>query len=291
MLARRSTIPYVDSSGGPLNFVMRGWTPGDCEVSPGCMNCYVMRLQRTFPGFLPEHTTYDQAKVQKLLALSFPPPYKRGEGSKPLAFVVDLGDLFHPNVSADFILYAFDIMESRKDVDWIVLTKRPERMVEVLFGAEGHYYLGSGDYLPNVILGVTAEDQERANQRIPLLLGNWMGPTMVSVEPMLGPVDLTDIRYDRWTEMNVLEGCGLTTRPGYMGQSIPNCYCPKLGWVIVGGESGPSFRPLDHQWVEDLYRQCEWAGIPCFLKQDAGIRPGLPLLLEGKQIQEWPKRW
>jgi len=291
MLARRSTIPYVDFSGGPQNFVMRGWTPGDCEVSPGCMNCYVMRLQRTFPGFLPEHTTCYPAKVRQLTSLTFPLPYRRGEGSKPLAFVCDLGDIFHPNVRADFIIYAFDVMASRKDVDWIVLTKRPERMVEVLFGQEGNFYLGGGDYLPNVIMGVTAEDQERANQRIPLLLGNWMGPTMVSVEPMLGPIDLTDIRYDRWTEMNVLEGCGLTTRPGHMGQSIPNCYCPKHGWVIVGGESGPGFRPLDHQWVENLYRQCEWAGIPCFLKQDSGIRPGLPLLLDGKQILEWPKRW
>ena len=65
----------------------------------------------------------------------------------------------------------------------------------------------------------------------------------------------------------------------------------KLSWVIVGGESGPGFRPLDHQWVEDLYRQCEWAGIPFHAKQDSGVRPGLPLFLGGKQIREWPKRW
>ena len=101
----------------------------------------------------------------------------------------DLGDIFHPNVRADFIIYAFDVMASRKDVDWIVLTKRPERMVEVLFGQEGNFYLGGGDYLPNVIMGVTAENQEQAEKRIPYL-DFWMGTRMVSVEPMLGPIDL-----------------------------------------------------------------------------------------------------
>jgi len=132
--------------------------------------------------------------------------------------------------------------------------------------------MGGGDYLPNVWHLCTVENQEMADKRIPELLrlrvysAGW--PVLgVSVEPMLGPIDLTNVQFDKWTRMNVLEGCGITTRPGGMGQMLPNAFCEKLSWIIAGGETGPKARPMHPDWARSLRDQCQEAGVPFFFKQ------------------------
>jgi protein gp37 len=184
----------------------------------------------------------------------------RGTYNKPLCFVCDTGDLFHEDVPAWFIIEAFEMMAWRKEVDWVVLTKRPERMASVLFGEEGHYYLGGGDYYRNVILGVTAENQDMADERIPWLVNNWEGPRLVCVEPMLGPVDLGDM-------------------------------ADKVSWVICGGESGTHRRPFDKLWASELYAECRDAGVPFYFKQGSALRPGQDDLLGIHQVRvrEWPR--
>ncbi len=240
----RSAISYVHYSGNDLNFIT-GCTP----VSEGCAHCYARAIYERFGRDFSVVQTHPD-KLKRLLTARF----DMG-GVRPRCFVCDTSDVFHPAVPADFIVQAFEVMAARKDVDWLVLTKRVDRMVDVLFGEEGNWYLGGGDYIPNVWMGVTAENRRWADERIPILLGAWSGRTWVSVEPMLGPVNLP-----AWN----------------------------LSWVVCSAESGPHRRPFDPAWAKALYEQCKAAGIPFYSKQGSGLRPGVPLLIDGKEVKEFP---
>jgi protein gp37 len=195
-----------------------------------------------------------------------------------IIFVCSMGDLFHEDVTVKAII---DVLSIIAEVSWhtfLILTKRPERMKEIFT----HETIVADVWLqtttglsadkpvwpvPNLWLGVTAENQARADERIPILLQIPAAKRFVSVEPMLGPLDLTNIRFDKWTVMNLLEGCGITNRPGYMVQSLPNVHCNKIDWVICGGETGPGARPMHPDWVRSLRDQCQAARVPFFFKQ------------------------
>jgi protein gp37 len=117
----------------------------------------------------------------------------------------------------------------------------------------------------------TAENQRCADERLPVLLQVKAQVWGVSVEPMLGPID------------NLRQALGnYHVFPG--GQEIS-----QISWVIVGAESGPNRRPFCRHCAEDVYRQCQAAGVPFFGKQDSGLRPGVPLLIHGQEIKEFPK--
>lgn len=110
--------------------------------------------------------------------------------------------------------------------------------------------------LPNVWLGVSVEDQERADERIPLLLQTPAAVRFLSVEPLLGPVDLT-----AYTEIGPLS---------YLKRHTINDSEPptnRIDWVITGGESGPKARPFDVEWARAILRQCKAAGVQAFFKQ------------------------
>lgn len=127
---------------------------------------------------------------------------------------------------------------------------------------------------PNIWLGVTAENQATADERIPLLLDTPAAVRFVSVEPMLGPVDM----------------CKVVMPDGdHLGPTMNNWGCDaRLDWVICGAESGPDRRPFDPAWAADLYRQCSEAGVAFFGKQASGPKPGVPLLIDGEVRQAWP---
>jgi protein gp37 len=132
---------------------------------------------------------------------------------------------------------AWDIIRRTPHLTYMILTKRPERIISCLPDDWGNGY-------PNVWLGVTAENQERADIGIPILLSVSAAKRFVSVEPMLGPVDLWDY--------------------------LPNSLSGKerlLDWVIIGGESGPKARPMERKWATDVLNQCLWAKTPFFYKQ------------------------
>ena len=250
---KTSAIGWTDFSGGDLNFVT-GCTP----VSEGCQNCYARAIYKRW-GKDHSIVTAHEDKLHRLARAKFPEHSpKRGEGHRPMAFVCDTGDLFHESVPDDFIMYTLEVLESRPDVTWQVLTKRPERMREILRIGEPGAWLRE-----NVWLGVTAENQQRANERIPILLDTRSTVRFVSVEPMLGPVDLR--RYLRGAQ--------------------------HLSWLICGAESGPRRRPFDIQWARDLWVYCHCAGVAYFGKQDSGLKPGTPLLVgDGDAvIHEWPQ--
>lgn len=263
---KRSAIPWTDYSAGDLNFVT-GCTP----ISEGCINCYARRIYERFGRDFTQVQTHPD-KLERLRKWNPPADGNiRGPHSRPLAFVCDTGDLFHRVVRDAFLLDAFDLLVQRSDITWQVLTKRVVRAMDFLRA----YVVGMGGQLPGHIwIGVTAENQRRADQRIPYLLRIPAAVRFVSVEPMLEAVDIS-----RWIP---IVGTGVSGRKYLFGES-------RLSWVICGAESGPGRRPFDAAWAEELYGQCRAAGVPFFGKQDSGNRPGRPLLIDGREIHEFPE--
>ncbi len=246
---KRSKITYCDYSGGPFGVVL-----GCTKVSEGCLRCFAEAIYKRWGNDFSQVKMYPK-KLAQLHRMTFPTEGNvRGPGSQPIAFVVDMGDLFHEAVTDQFILNALDVMCSISRVDFLILTKRAERMAQIVSTwakqAEGR--------LPrNIWPGVTGETELRLAER-----WSWIwnldveGPRWLSVEPMLGPIDLGDARPD---------------------------------WVVCGAESGPNRRPFDKAWAIDLKRQCDERGIPYFFKQSSGLYPGTDPTLEGREWKAWPR--
>lgn len=265
-----SKIGWTDFSGGSLNFA-NGCTP----ISAGCNHCYARALDRRFSKEIPRVIVRPD-NLETLRRTNFPKHSpKRGVGHKPMAFVCDMSDLFHKDVPDEIIERAFSIMGERWDVNWQVLTKRAGRMRNMVRRMCEESYLAH--ISENIWLGVSAENQEMAVERIPTLLDTPAAVRFVSVEPMLGPVSL-------WRSV---EG-------RYPAQYLHDTLCgetpsPRIDWVICGAESGPNRRPFDEAWAESLYEECKHFGIPFFGKQDSGFRPGVPLILpQYGEVKEWP---
>jgi protein gp37 len=294
---KESTIGWTDYSGGALNVVS-----GCTSVSEGCANCYARAIYERF-GLDHSKVRTHPDRLARLAMMRFGRPIQdaqgnvehvslKHEGHKPMAFLCDTGDLFHEGVPASFIVDTFLMMADRDDVTWQVLTKRPGRMRSIV-----ERVLGGTDPLPNVWLGVTAENQRTADERIPLLLDTPAAVRFVSVEPMLGPVDLRHhlwqwrgerylVSHDMAMDAGDMRMEGMVLDCGPQGEWEPD---GRLSWVICGAESGPQRRPFEVAWAVDLYEQCKAAGVPYFSKQDSGLRPGVPLVLPGYGVvREWP---
>lgn len=140
-----------------------------------------------------------------------------------MVFVNSMSDLFHPAVSDAFVNSVLEVICDTPAHTYQVLTKRSDRIR--LF-----------TYPDNCWVGVSVEDQRRADERMPQLLNADVGTRFLSCEPLLGPLDL--------------------------GRHLDG-----LHWVIVGGESGPKARWMDPDWARDVMDQCNSAGVPFFMKQ------------------------
>jgi len=125
--------------------------------------------------------------------------------------------------------------------------------------------------LPNVWLGVSVEDQTRADERIPHLLNTPAAVRFISAEPLLGPVDLGRMgaatRLGKETALDCLTGDYLTGKSRLSDGAHRTPFLPRLDWVITGGESGPGARPMHPDWARGLRDQCAAAGVPFFFKQ------------------------
>ncbi len=266
-MIKRSRITWTDYSGADLNFLI-GCTP----VSEGCANCYARALIQDRQGRDFSRVAFYGDKLFRLGHAKFAEnnvPFRRGSRSRPLAFVCDLSDLFHPAVTDNIVKNAFLLFASRKGVDWQILTKRSGRMCEVV-----NFFARNGLDLSNIWLGITVENQMRAQQRIPHLMRTPAAIRFISVEPMLGPVDLSP-----W----------LRPAPYASPTSQPKASYPRpLDWVIVGGESGPRRRPFDPNWARDLRDQCHAAGVPFFFKQGSALMPGQDYQLDGQIHHNFP---
>jgi len=270
---KESKISWTDYSGGDLNFVT-GCTP----VSEGCKHCYAKAIYDRFGKDFSQVTCHPK-KLERLWTKAFPAySIKRGRPytHKPMCFVCDTGDLFHEDVPDGFILDALGMMTKRDNVVWQILTKRASKMqAMVLRFCDSDWY--GGEALPeNIWLGVSVENQQRADERISLLVGTPAQMRFVSIEPCLSAIDLTRHLWDG------------ALHPGCNKYSAKEYLLGAIKWIICGAESGPNRRRFDPKWAEDIYDQCQEAGVSFFGKQDSALYPGKPLLIRGKEVKEWP---
>lgn len=220
-----------------IEWADRVWNPvvGCTPASAGCAHCYAKRIYERFYQERPSsQVQLHPERLDDPLHWRYP--------SRVL--VNSMSDLFHYEVSYDFIADIVETIALSPKHTFMVLTKRPKRM-QFIF-SEVMKILADNP-LPNLWLGVTVENQQAADERIPLLLQTPAAVRFVSVEPMLGPVDLG----------NYL--C-LTHSKG--GLTLGNY----LDWVICGGETGPGARPMHPDWVVSLRDQCVNANVPFFFK-------------------------
>lgn len=256
-----TNIEWTDATWNPV----RGCT----VVSEGCRNCYAMKQAHRFSGpgqpyegltEIGNHGPRWNGNIRLVPeVLDAPTRWKKPRR----IFVNSMSDLFHEDVPTRFIARVFEVMAACPQHTFQILTKRPERIDSVLYGEEGAFYLGGGDYLPSVWIGVSVENQQTADERIPLLLSIPAAVRWVSAEPLLGPTDLTNLTVrtatgiEQWDALDRVEAAD--AEPG-----SPNTV---LDWVVLGGESGPQARSCNVHWIRSLLRQCRTANVSCFVKQ------------------------
>ncbi len=232
------------------------WNPvtGCTKVSRGCAHCYAERMARRLAGRFgyPEAPNHFDVTLQPD-RLEEPLHWRKPRR----VFVCSMSDLFHDDVPKDFIWRVIEMGWRAKQHIFQILTKRPERMLDVLT----HSMWWVNDTPQNIWLGVSAENQKAADERIPLLLQCPAAVRLVSIEPMLERIDLRHIQKSNLVEIDALTGNHGVKRP-LSGKSNA-----KLDWVIVGGESGPGARPMHPDWVRDIRDQCNDWGVSFFLKQ------------------------
>lgn len=235
-MSDKSSIEWTDATWNPI----RG-TKGrhHCvRISEGCKHCYAATMNHRFGG--PDYVVGADTPRLDEEALLQPLKWKKPRQ----IFVCSMTDLFMDEHESNDIFDVFRIMADSPQHTFQVLTKRSRRMMEVLSDLKP---------LPNVWIGVSCENQERADERIPHLLATPAAVRFVSAEPLLGPIRLDQpLNFDGALWDAMARGA--------------------LGWVIVGGESGPGARPCDVSWIRSIVQQCEAAEVPCFVKQ-LGARP------------------
>jgi protein gp37 len=266
----RTGIEWTDATWNPVT--------GCDEVTPGCDHCYAKTLAERFrgtPGHYYEHGFDVTLRPDKLdLPLRWTKP--------KMIFVNSMSDLFHKDVPDEYIARVFAAMALAGQHTFQLLTKRHGRMRSLLNSDSFLDLFGEAVYtiehptgeetaepittwpLPNVWLGVSVEDQDRALLRVPALLETPAAVRFLSCEPLLGPVDLTHMDVERHSQSMYWINA-LTGRNTDMGR--PCADVPTVDWVIAGGESGHGARPMHPGWVRSLRDQCATAGVPFLFKQ------------------------
>jgi protein gp37 len=267
-MAQASTIEWTDATWNPIR--------GCSRVSEGCRNCYAEGIAARFSGpgkpyeGLARFVDGDARWTGKIMVVPDvleEPMFWR----KPRRiFVNSMSDLFHENVDRLTIARIFAVMALTPHHTYQILTKRPERMREVLSTVDcehwvkgmaweilGHHpkfkhrdILARPWPLPNVWLGTSPCDQKTFDELVPALGLTPAAVRFLSIEPMLGPID-----------------CGNAFDPAV------EPYHP-IDWVICGGESGAGARPMHPDWARSLRDQCTAAGVPFFFKQWGSCLPG-----------------
>jgi protein gp37 len=260
-MSENSKIEWCDHTFNP-------WE-GCQKVSPGCDHCYAESRNARFGGGVainwgpsaPRRRTSPTNWRKPLQWNAAHDEFYSAHGRRQRVFCASLADVFDNAVDPQWRGDLFELIRTTPNLDWLLLTKRPQNIVRMV---RGHGAIaGNGTrYLPdNVWLGTTVEDQTRADQNIPVLLRTIgeLGArvTFLSVEPMLGPVEV-------FSEITgeLLHTSGNEYEPGW------------ISWVICGGESGRSARPMHPAWARSLRDQCAAAGVPFFYKQWGEWAPG-----------------
>jgi protein gp37 len=189
------------------------------------------------------------------------------DGARRKVFCASLADVFDNQVDFMWRRNLYHLIEDTPHLDWLLLTKRPQNIRDMLPTAYG--IINPWPW-PNIWLGTTVENQTEADRRIPQLLTVPAAKRFLSCEPLLGPINL-----DEWMDDSRLSGDGLK----YKDAPIAG-----LDWVICGGESGPRARPMHPDWARSLRDQCAADAVPFFFKQWGEWLPGEN---HGKPLAEW----
>lgn len=286
-MGAKTKIEWCDATWSPIT--------GCSHVSAGCEHCYAEAMARRFQKDWKPWTAENAAHNVMLHPEGLEQPL---HWKKPRRiFVCSMADLFHEQVPDEFIDRVFGMMALCPQHMFQVLTKRPEVMCDYFtkkgrsFSIEqtGWLYEGYSRPIelsswppPNVWLGVTAENQRTADERIPILLETPAAKRFVSIEPMLGPINLRlrndGVPQNKWGEP--LGPCGY-----YCDEQIGHAdHSTKLDLVIAGGESGPKARPMSPAWVRSIRDQCQAAVVPFFFKSWGEWAPKPYLWFDKKRV-------
>jgi len=319
------------SRGSKIGWTEDTWNPilGCDRVSPGCDGCYAIRSAHRLAHNPNEKvkasaagTTHyagdrlDWTGQVNLLSDRLAQPFRWRNPRR--VFVNSQSDLFHKDVPAEYIAVVFLVMAATPRHTYQVLTKRHGRMRSLLnserffdmmtAAARKAYYenllpipgdLGYRWPLPNVHLGVSVEDQDWADKRIPALLDTPAAVRWVSAEPLLGPVSLdlprcdTHDRRDLFTDTNGFQRCSACAADGWSGELSYGHWLRQDGlisWVVVGGESGPTARRMDLAWARSLAVECASEGVPFYFKQlGTVLAREVGATGKGEDPAEWPE--
>lgn len=238
---------------------------GCSRVSPACAHCYAatmaanrMKLdvwdgKERKPRHITAPSTWKQPLAWNRKALR--------NGVRYRVFCASMADVFEDRedlMEAQGRLW--DLIDQTSHLDWLLLTKRPENVMETI------PLSWRVNLPPNVWIGTSVENQHWADIRIPQLLEVPANVRFLSCEPLLGPLQLN--AGSEWSSFDMMNG--------------------GIDWVICGGESGKGYRSMNLDWARSLRDQCQAAGVPYFYKQSSGVLPGQGVLLDGELIQEFP---
>lgn len=263
-----------------IEWTEKSWNPiiGCSKVSDGCKNCYAETMTCRIYNMLNK---VKQTPKENDTWLHFGKVIKfYGEDEKPYMFngnvellpdrleqplhwrkpcrifVNSMSDLFHEKVPFEFIDKVFDIICKCPQHTFQILTKRPERMYDYWMNSTGT--IGGVVNIPkNAQLGVSVENQDTADERIPILLQIPAAVRWISYEPALGGLSL------RWLGNRKIND-EIMNKTGELGEYD---VAKKLDWVACGGESGPGARDIDLDWARKVRDDCKNAGVPFFMKQ------------------------
>jgi protein gp37 len=241
-MSAESKIEWTDSTWNPV----RGCT----KISPGCANCYAETFAERFRGV--KGHPYEQGFDLRLVPGKLAEPLTWA--SPKMIFVNSMSDLFHKDVADDYILAVAKLMALANWHTYQVLTKRSERMCELLSTR-----LKASAAMPHIWWGVSVENKKHGLPRIDHLRQAPAAVRFLSVEPLLEDLGAVN-----------LEG---------------------ISWVIVGGESGAGARPMAKEWVLAIRDQCRQDGVPFFFKQWGGWnKKAAGRILDGCTYDEMPDR-
>lgn len=274
-MSETTSIEWCDATFNPW------W--GCQKVSPACDHCYAERdAKRYQPGKVlwgvgAERRTFGEKHWNEPLRWARTMPAKLGR--RPRVFCASMGDWLDLDAPLDQFVRLLDTIRRTPELDWLLLSKRignwRKRLEQVRDGdldqvsnELGHWicdWLG-GHAPATVWLGATVVNQDEADRDVPKLLLTPARVRFLSIEPMLGPINLAEMEEDGGDSyLDPLTAWTAEEMTAMWGEPMPAH--PRVDWVICGGESGPHARPMHPDWVRSLRDQCAAAGVPFLFKQ------------------------
>lgn len=253
------------------------------KTGPGCDHCYAELRNARFGGGVAVNFG-PGAPRRRTSAANWALPkrwnaqadaFSAQHGRRQRVFCASLADVFDNAVDPQWRADLFELIRATPNLDWLLLTKRIGNAEAMIRAALAHMDIGYSVPFaawpwPNVWIGSTVVNQAEADRDIPKLLAVPAAKRFLSMEPLLGSVDLTHIEV--WggdAEIYPLKG----TTDCVDDEGAPTDDVPALDWVIVGGESGPGARPMHPDWACSLRTQCLRANVPFLFKQWGEWKP------------------